>query len=162
MPNTQGLNSPSEVYFFSRRPEDYTFANRYYGYEIAKATEQSLDAAKAETLKDARFEMIQFAEPTVDVQGKKYIYVLRSSASRDKFRNVMSPEYLHKAKGVGILGLHYSAVEAYGDAIGITVEAATPQEAKVRFQAWHESIKAALRALADRFAILNKELEQKG
>ncbi len=56
---------------------------------------------------------------------------------------------------------HSVLVEEPEGAIGITVEAATPQEAKERFQAWHESVKAALKALADRFAILNKELEQK-
>jgi hypothetical protein len=96
----------------------------------------------------------------VDVHGNKYIYVVRSHASREDFKNVMSPESLN-TKGVGIRGQHYSAVETYGDAIGVTVEAATPQAAKEQFQAWYESIKAALKALADRFAILNKELEQK-
>jgi len=38
----------------------------------------------------------------VDVQGKKYIYVVRSNASRDHFKKVMSPEYMSNAKGGGI------------------------------------------------------------
>ena len=161
MLNTQGLNSPNEVYFFSKRPEEYTLPTNYYYYEIVQANEQMLDRAKATTLKSAMFEMITFAEPTVDVQGEQYIYVIRSYAAREKFATVMSPEYLRNAKGIGIRGLHYDAVERSGDAIGITVEAETPQEAKEQFQAWHARIKESLKALADRFDILNKELQGK-
>jgi hypothetical protein len=73
----------------------------------------------------------------VDVHGKKYIYVVRSNTSRDHFKEVMSPEYLRNATGVGIRGLHYSATETYGDAIGITVETETPQAAKEQFHAWY-------------------------
>jgi hypothetical protein len=161
MQNTQGLNSPDEVYFFSKKPEEYGLGDRYYSYEIEKATEQTLATAKRKVVSSTKFEMIQFAEPTVDVQGKKYIYVVRSYASRGDFQKVMSPQYLFEAKGVGILGLHYHGVEAHGDAIGITVEADTPEAAKGRFQAWHASIKEALKTLADRFAILNREVEEK-
>jgi hypothetical protein len=157
--NTQGLNSPYEVYFFSRKPEEYGLGNRYYSYEIDRANEQTLDSAKAKTFNDVQFKMIQFAEPTVDVQGKKYIYVIRSYASREEFESVMSPEHINK--GIGIRGLHYSAAERHGDAIGITIEADTPQAAKEQFHAWHASIKEALKALASRFAILNKEAGQK-
>jgi hypothetical protein len=159
--NTQGLNSPNEVYFFSRKPEEYGLGNRYYNYEISRASEQMLDSAKAKTLNETKFKMIQFAEPTVDVQGKEYIYIIRSDASREAFASVMSPEHIHNAAGVGIRGLHYHAVERYGDAIGITVAAETPEAAKEQFQAWYGSIKDAMKKLADRFAILNTELEQK-
>jgi hypothetical protein len=62
----------------------------------------------------------------------------------------MSPESLN-AKAVEIRGQYYSAVETYGDAIGVMVEAATPQAAKEQFQALYESMKAALKILADRF-----------
>jgi hypothetical protein len=161
--NTDGLDSPTEVYFFSKKPENYTSGDRNYSYEISNASEQTLDNAEAMTLSAAKMEIIQFAEPTVDVQGKNYIYVVRSKVSREEFANVMSPEPTYKAKGVqglGIRGLHYSASERYGDAIGITVEAATPQGAKEQFQTWYASIKAALKALGDRFAVLNKEIER--
>jgi hypothetical protein len=161
VPNTQGLNSPSEVYFFSKNPEQYTLASRNYDYEIGRASEQTLDSAKVETLSSAKFQVIPFAAPTVDVQGKKYVYVVRSYASRDQFQKVMSPEHSRTARGVGIPGLHYSAVETYGDAIGITVEADTPQVAKEQFQAWYAAIKKALNTVADRFAILNRDIEQK-
>jgi hypothetical protein len=159
--NTRGLNSPSEVYFFSKKPEEYGLAG-YYDYAISGSSEQTLDSAKAKTLSSAQFKMITFAEPTVDVQGKKYIYVVRSNASRDEFEKVMSPEPAYRVKVfVGIPGLHYSASETSGDAIGITVEAETPEAAKEQFGAWYAKIKEALMRVADRFAILNKELEQK-
>lgn len=161
MPNTHGLNSPMEVHFFSKRPEEHALPGGYYNYEIDTATEHSMGAAKAKTRSGARLETIKFGEPTVDVHGKRYSYVVRSNAGRDHFNKVMSPEYLHGAKGVGIRGLHYSATNTNGDAIGFTIEAETPQAAKEVFQAWYEKIKEALKLLDERFAVLNKQLDEK-
>ena len=157
----RGLNSANEVFFFSQKPEEYELPRWNYAYEISKATEQAMDSAKAKTRDGARFQKIQFGEPIVDVQGKKYIYIVRSTASRDHFRQVMSPDYLRNARGVGIRGLHYAAVEAYGDAIGLTVEADTPQAAKQQFRTWYAKINEALKALEGRFVVLNKHLDQK-
>jgi len=159
--NTHGLNSPTEVYFFSKTPEAYTLPIGHYNYEISRATAHTMDNAKAKTRSSTRLEIIHFGTPSVDVQGKKYIYVVRSNASRDHFKNVMSPEYLRNAKGVGIQGLHYSASETHGDAIGITVEAETPQAAKEQFHAWYTKVKELLNALDQRFAVINKEVDQK-
>ncbi len=156
-----GLNSPSEVYFFTKNPDEYKLPNWNHSYHISEADENTLENAKTKTRSGARFETIQFAEPTVDVQGKQYSYIIRSFASRENFAKVMSPEYLYQAKGTGIRGLHYAAAEPNGDAIGITIEAETPEAAKEQFQTWHGKIKDALRVLADRFAVLNKELDQK-
>jgi hypothetical protein len=157
---TRGLNSPQDVYFFSRKPGEYALPSGYYYYEIDKATENSMESAKANVRRSTRFETIKFNDPKVDVQGSQYIYVVRSTATRDKFKEVMSPEYLYVAKGVGIQGQHYSASETYGDAIGITFEAGTPQAAKEQFQAWYAKIKEALNALDERFAFLNKQMDQ--
>jgi len=157
---THGLNSPQEVYFFSQTPEEYQLPNWSYAYEISRATQQMMDNAKAKTRSGARFDTIQFGEPKVDVQGKRYIYVIRTNASRELFKKVMSPEYLHNAKGVGIPGLHYSASEMEGDAIGLTVVAETPQAAKEEFRAWYEKIREALKVLYGRFDVLNKQLDQ--
>jgi hypothetical protein len=33
--NTDGLDSPTEVYFFSKKPENYTSGDRNYSYEIS-------------------------------------------------------------------------------------------------------------------------------
>jgi hypothetical protein len=155
-----GLNSPNEVYFFTKKPDQYTLSSGYF-YEISQASENTLEKAKANVRNRARFEVVQFSEPTVDVQGKKYSYIVRSSASRDDFEKSMSAEHVYKAEVGGILGLHYSAAERYGDAVGFTIEAETPEVAKEQFQAWYAQIKDALRVLADRFAILNNELDQK-
>jgi hypothetical protein len=159
--NMHGLNSPTEVFFFSKTPEAYELPTGYYNYEITRATIQTMDNAKAKTRSSTRLEIVHFGTPSVDVQGKKYMYVVRSNASRDHFKNVMSPEYLRNAKGVGIQGLHYSASETPGDAIGITVEADTPQAAKERFHAWYTKVKESLNALDQGFAVINKEVEQK-
>jgi hypothetical protein len=155
-----GLNSPSDVYFFAKKLDQYTLSSGYF-HEISQANENTLEKAKTAVRSRARFEAVQFSEPTVDVQGKKYSYVVRSSASREDFEKSMSPEPMYKAKGTGIRGLHYSASDRYGDAIGVTIEAETPEAAKEQFQAWYAKIKDALRVLADRFATLNKELDQR-
>lgn len=161
MTNSHGLNSPTEVFFFSKMPEAYGLPTGYCNYEITKATAHTMDNAKAKTRSSIRLETIQFGNPSVDVQGKKYIYVVRSNTSRDRFKEVMSPEYLRNAKGVGIRGLHYSATETHGDAIGITVEAETPQAAKEQFHACYTTVKEALKVLDERFAVINKEMDQK-
>jgi len=107
--NTHGLNSPTEVFFFSKTPEAYGLPTGYYNYEITRAAAHTLDNAKAKTRSSTRLETIEFGTPSVDVQGKKCLYVVRSNASRDDFKEVMSPACLRNAKGVGTRGLHYSA-----------------------------------------------------
>jgi len=105
--------------------------------------------------------MVDFRKPEVDVQGKQYVYIVRSNDSRERFKTVMSPECAQGARGTGIRGLHYSAQESHGDVIGIIIQAESPVEAKQQFLTWYASIKEALTALSERFAILNKEIERK-
>jgi hypothetical protein len=50
---------------------------------------------------------------------------------------------------------------SHGDVIGITIQAESPVEAKQQFLTWYASIKEALTALSERFAILNKKIERK-
>lgn len=157
-----GLNSPNDVTFFTKTPGEYTAGNSYF-YEIDTAqNEQVLRAAKESTRKRALLRMVGFNEPTVEVHGNNYSYILRSSANREEFRAVMSPEspYASQRMPTGIQGQHYSAHERYGDAIGITIYAETPEEAKHQFRKWHAQIKEALNALSARFAIVNKEIEK--
>lgn len=160
--NTSGLNSPTEVYFFTRNPDEYTLANRNYGYEISRASENDLERAAANTLNRAisEFQVIQFGTPAVDVQGKEYIYVVRSRATYEEFKRIMSPEYVRTATRTGLRGLHYSSTERSGDAIGIRVEADSPQAAKQQFEDWYAKIKTGIQALADRFVVVRKEIEQ--
>jgi hypothetical protein len=156
-----GLNSPNEVYFFTKNPQDYKLPSGYFDYEITRADERTLESAKSETRKRGRLEIVQFSEPKVDVQGKTYTYVVRSTARRDNFKQVMSPEPAYQGKRPGIPGLHYAASDTFGDAIGLTIESETPEAAKEQFQTWYAKIKEMLKVLEERFAILNKELDQK-
>jgi hypothetical protein len=160
---TRGLNSPNEVFFFTKTPEQYLFPSNYYDYRIREATQETMARAKADTRSSTKLEIIDFNQPKVDVQGQKYIYVVRSNASRDNFAKVMSPESvrMRKVPGIGIPGLHYSAGETYGDAIGLTIEAATPEAAKRQWQEWYNKICAALKALSERFEQLNNQMDSK-
>ena len=49
MTNTHGLNSPTEVFFFSKTPEAYGLPTGYYNYEITRATAHTMDSANAKT-----------------------------------------------------------------------------------------------------------------
>ena len=61
-----GLNSPYEVYFFTKAPEDYKAGPDPYFYEIDKVqNEMALDAAKASTKNRALLKEIQFGAPEV-------------------------------------------------------------------------------------------------
>src|SRR6266446_6736527 len=160
-----GLNSPSEVRLFSKSPEQYNAHGSGYFYEISQAQEHNLEQAKDTVRQRSKLKMIQFGQPTVDVQGNEYIYIIRSSADRSEFEAVMSLEHLYGKGGTkgsekGIRGLHYSAHDRSGDAIGITIKAGTPEEAKEQFQAWYARVKEVLKALSERFVIVNKELDQ--
>jgi hypothetical protein len=158
---TRGLNSPSEKYFFTKRPDEYKIPIGDYSYTIEQATEQTMARAKSETFRTHEFEIVTFDKPKVDVKERKYIYVVRSFAKRDNFAMVMSPRSAYESGGNGIIGLHYAAGEPYGDAIGITIDANSPQAAKEQFHSWYAKIQEALKALEQRFAVLNEEVKTK-
>jgi hypothetical protein len=90
-----GLNSPQEVYFFTKTPDQYAVPD-VSSSEITNAQESSLKHAKFNARSRARFEMVDFRKPEVDVQGKQYVYIVRSNDSRERFKTVMS-QSAHKA-----------------------------------------------------------------
>jgi hypothetical protein len=53
------------------------------------------------------------------------------------------------------------AGEPYGDAIGVTIHADSPQTAKEQFHSWYSKIQDALKALNERFVTLNEDLQKK-
>jgi len=157
-----GLNSPHEVFFFTKKPEQYSVPGSGYFYSIREANENTMQNAKARTRETTAYRTIELFAPEVEVNGNRYTYIIRSFASREQFNTVLSPESVHGVTASqGIRGLHFSAVERSGDAIGLSVQADTPEAAKEQFHAWYASVKDALRAVEEQFVVLNRQLDQK-